>query len=181
MSRRNDRRHSRRKSRSGGSESERGNIIQTFLKMLREHMMKGVILFAGAALLFGVQYFGGEKVLRKLRLLKTQVETTQIVRFTGECYQLIDQKASPMDSIRVVVKGFDAETGMTDENGKFILDARLPNEYEGKMVTLRFLDEDNNLIFEAVAAVIIDNKETDKPIRYVHYEEVDEENSPVSI
>ena len=161
--------HSRR---GRNKSSEEQTLFQNLWEKIRDKATTAlailVVGLVGSALTLLFIYLGGDVYLRKYHILKTEAETTQQVVFEGVLYQLADEKAIPLTNITVAIEGVDDFAEVTDEEGWFRMKARLP--LGQKAVNLRFIDQDNRLIHEEKAAVILNEIDIDSPVRYVVHE-----------
>jgi len=109
--------------------------------------------------------FGGDVLLRKWNVIKTEAETTHSVNFSGVLFQLEGQQETPLAKINVAIKGVDDFAAVTNNDGSFSMQVRLPLKV--KQVKLRFFDQNNNLLHEETATVEFNKTGVAAPIRYV--------------
>ena len=125
-----------------------------------------LLTLIGSGLTLAFINFGGDKVLRKINFLKTQAETTHEISFEGTFIRLTNNNEEvPIGGATVAVEGNDDHAGITEMDGTFDFKVRLPlGVHEA---TLRFLDEDNRLIHEEKAHIILNETGVEESIRYV--------------
>ena len=151
------------------AEPERSSLPREFLGVFRKRAMIALAVFliaiisSGLTLLFVAM--GGDEILRKWNMWQEEVKTTHTVRFSGQFLLLKEGQAEPVPFAAVAVKALDGEGSLTDQNGYFEMDVKLP--LERKHVILRFLDEHNRLLHEEKATVPQNGWQPDRPLRFV--------------
>lgn len=102
------------------------------------------------------------KTINFLSNVDEQITTIHYPQLEG---QVLNLDSIPQASLTVAIKGHDVSTTKTNTEGYFKL--RVPLPVELNEITIRFLNEKNELIYEALMAVDQNNVPSDKIMRFV--------------